>query len=401
MLRLLGAGAGGIGAGFVVGHETASSRVESAADRDESASAGDQRDRASAGDDGQRTPAQQVSPTGATQPGVTRPATPQQFTAIVVADLPSPSPAIASAWLADLGTSILDMHERHDVQQSRNDLTVTVGIGPRIVNAFDPSTPAGTEPLPMFASDRAIDERHRGGDVCVQVCASEPSVIRPAIDALLVGDASTVDMRWSQWGYRGPGKGTVARNPLGFLDGVVVPATDDDQVEHVWIDGDRRVAGATIMVVRRIRLDVARFRGLAVEQQEAIIGRRRDDGRPLSGGEPRGDVDLDAKDPAGRWLIPRDAHVRAAHPSATGSHLMLRRSYSYDNGTIDGRDDIGLVFISHQRDLRTFVVTQRRLDDRDALGEFTTVTASASFLVLPGFTREAPLGSTLTGAERD
>ena len=53
------------------------------------------------------------------------------------------------------------------------------------------------------------------------------------------------------------------------------------------------------------------------------------------------------------------------------------------------------MFICFQNELDTFVKTQHRLDEVDDLMAFAKPTASASFLVLPGFTRDEPLGSTL------
>lgn len=121
------------------------------------------------------------------------------------------------------------------------------------------------------------------------------------------------------------------------------------------------------------------------------MGRRRGSSEPLSGGGPEADADLTAKSADGEYLIPADSHVRRAHPLTSGSGLMLRRSYSYD----DGPTDRGLLFVCFQRDLRTFVATQHRLDEGDALMRYATATASGTFLVLPGFTPDRPLGSFL------
>lgn len=70
------------------------------------------------------------------------------------------------------------------------------------------------------------------------------------------------------------------------------------------------------------------FHRLPVAGQEAVIGRRRDNAEPLSGGGIDADVDLGAKTARGEYLIPADAHVRVAHPLTSGTGLMLRRSYS-------------------------------------------------------------------------
>ena len=180
---------------------------------------------------------------------------------------------------------------------------------------------------------------------------------------------------------------------MGFMDGIVVPHDAAGFDEGVWI-GDGPLAGGSILVIRRLRLETARFRALPVDSREAVFGRRLSDGTPLSGGKPDDQVDLRAKTPEGEFVIPADAHARAAHPSFTGSPLMFRRSYSFENDGGSGADS-GLVFMSFQNELRTFVATQQRLDEVDALMPFTSPTASATFVVLPGFSDNRPLGSSL------
>ncbi len=191
----------------------------------------------------------------------------------------------------------------------------------------------------------------------------------------------------------------MVRNPLGFHDGVIVPRGDDALAENVWI-ADGPAAGGTVCVVRQLRLDVARFGADPIAEQEATIGRHKADGSPLTGGGPLDEVDLRAKAPDGELITPLRSHARAAHPSFTGSHLMLRRGYAYSNGpvldaTSAVADDQGLLFICFQRELDDFVRTQHRLDETDDLMDYARPVASGSFLILPGFTADAPLGTSL------
>ena len=329
-----------------------------------------------------------VDATGANQAGIARPHTPQRFGRVRVLDLDDDDDP--TAWLAAIGARILELTAGAPevLPDGAGDLTVTVGLGPRLVAAIDPGLP-GTEELPSFAGDDSIPASARGGDLLLAAYSSDPGALVPVLDdlGLLVPAAST---RWEQAAFRGPGEGTKVRNPLGFHDGVIVPHGDAELDENVWI-GSGAAAGGAICVIRRLRLDAERFRALPVDEQQQIFGRRRDTGAPLSGGGPDAQIDLSARTPEGDPVIPANAHARAAHPSFTGSALMLRRGYAFDNG--DG--DSGLMFICFQHDLRTFVATQQRLDDVDALHDFTHATASATFLILPGFDRERPLGSTL------
>ena len=333
-------------------------------------------------------PGAPVDATGANQAGIARPHTPQRFGRVRVLDVADG--ADPTGWLAELGGRILELTAGVPLvlPDGAGDLTVTVGLGPRIVAAIDPEMP-GTAELPSFAGDDSIPASARGGDLLLAVYSSDPGSLAPVLDDLgaLVPAAST---RWEQAVFRAPGEGTKTRNPLGFHDGVIVPKGDAELDENVWI-ASGAAAGGAICVIRRLRLDAERFRALPVDGQEKIFGRRRDTGAPLSGGGPDAQIDLSARTPEGDPVVPADAHARAAHPSFTGSALMLRRGYAFDNG--DG--DSGLMFICFQHDLRTFTATQQRLDDVDALREFTHATASATFLILPGFDRDRPLGSTL------
>ena len=51
--------------------------------------------------------------------------------------------------------------------------------------------------------------------------------------------------------------------------------------------------------------------------------------------------------------------------------------------------------MSYQNDVQTFAKTQLRLDEVDSLMAFATPTATAAFAVLPGFSADTPLGSSL------
>ena len=340
-----------------------------------------------------------VEAAGRQQAGIRRPETPQSHGRLLALDVPTTD----LGWLAALGELLLDLVDGSHPDASTilpdgaGDLSVTVGLGPRLIAAVDPGLP-GAEGLPDFKDDDAIPEHRRGGDVLLAGYCSDPTVLRPVLD-LLAAAVPGATKRWDQRGFRGPGEGTVVRNPLGFLDGVVVPRGDAEFDENVWI-ADGPLAQGTICVIRRLRLDVNGFHARPRSEQEAVFGRRAGDGSPLSGGGPRDQVDLRAKTPEGEYLVPANAHARAAHPSFTGSELMLRRGYTFDDGDVDGVADTGLVFVCFQRSLRTFTATQQRLDEVDALSQFVTPTGSATFAILPGFDRDRPLGAALVTAAR-
>ena len=328
-----------------------------------------------------------VDVAGDQQAGIHRPSTPQRQGLLFALDLDSTD----LGWLPAIGEAILDLVEGGKsgvLPEGPGDLTVTVGLGPRLIAVVDPTLP-GAEELPAFKGDENITDDRRGGDVLLAAYSSDPTVLRVVLESLSATVPGST-LRWEQRGFRGPGTGGVVRNPLGFLDGIIVPHTDDELDRNVWI-ADGPLAGGTICVLRRLRLDIAAFHERSRREQEAVFGRRFGDGAPLSGGGTLDQIDLRAKTPEGDYVVPADAHARAAHPSFTGSELMLRRGYAFD----DGEGDTGLLFVCFQRTLRTFVATQQRLDDVDALSKFVTPTGSATFVMLPGFDRTTPLGATL------
>ncbi|MET8765616.1 Dyp-type peroxidase [Streptomyces sp. NPDC004658] len=336
-----------------------------------------------------------VPATGRHQAGITLPQPAQPHLLAVVADLDAT--AAPGPLLAELGQAIRALTAGTDTRLlglPPGDLTVTVGVGPRLVRAAGASLP-GAADLPRFSRER-IARQARGGDLLLQICASD-AVLLPVVAAALLDHAGDrVHERWRQSGHRGTnvsvGNGlTAPRNPLGFIDGIVGPHTTAEQERDLWLAGPPEVAGGTLAVLRRMELDLPRFAALSVAEQEAVIGRRRASGVSLSGGTAASGPELGAKTPDGRYLVPADAHVRRAHATVVGVGLMLRRSYSTDQPAT------GLLFTSFQNDLRTFTATLTHMETSDALLPFTTTTASATFLILPGFDRQHPLGSQLFG----
>jgi dye decolorizing peroxidase len=334
-----------------------------------------------------------VSPTGRYQAGITLPQPAQPNLLAVVADL---GDAVAvRPLLAELGQAIRTLTTGTDARLlglPPGDLTVTIGVGPRLVRMVDPSLP-GAADLPHFSREQ-IAPQARGGDLLIQICASDALVLPIVAAALLERAGDRIHERWRQSGGRGSNTPvdqglTAPRNLLGFIDGIVGPHTAVEQQRHLWLAGPAPVAGGTLAVLRRMELDLPRFARLSVADQEAVFGRRRATGVPLSGGTIASDPNLGAKTADGRYLIPAEAHVRRANANVVGVGLMLRRSYSTDGPAP------GLLFISFQNDIRAFTSTLTHMDSGDALLQFTTTTASATFLILPGFDRQHPLGAQL------
>jgi deferrochelatase/peroxidase EfeB len=278
-------------------------------------------------------------------------------------------------------------------------LTITIGFGPSLFDGrfgLAGRRPAALADLPRFPRDQ-LDPNTSNGDLCIQACADDPVVAFHAIRNLARLGRGTAAMRWSQLGF---GKATstsaaqdTPRNLMGFKDGTRnIETADDAQMnQHVWVGDDTDQAwmtGGSYVVSRRIRMKIEAWDRDYLSDQEAVFGRQKVSGAPLTGGQEHDDPDFAARDKStGEPVIPVDAHVRlAAHENNDGTRI-LRRGYSYTDGMFSdsGELDAGLFFIAFQRDPRTqFVPLQRKLSASDALNEYIEHVGSGLYACPPG-----------------
>ncbi len=331
-----------------------------------------------------------VQSQGIHQAGIDRPHRPQQHCLVAIADA---NYAELPAILRRLSEGIRSLTEAPQGEvactpDGVGDLTIAVGVGAGALLYSKFPESAALAAIADFSSDSSIAKDFKGGDLLLMVNSSDASVLQPVM-ARLLQDTPGVRIQWAELGYRGTPRDGVPRNSLGYFDGIVGPKTQREMDENVWIQNGP-LAGGTIAVVRKFALDSVSFRELPQGEQDRVFGRRFKSGAPLSGGGRDSEVKLDAKRSDGELLIPESAHIRAAHPSFTGSKLMLRRSYSFRSPEADA----GHLFISFQNDVETFNKTQLRMDEVDALSAFARPISSGAFAILPGDNGTA-LGSTI------
>ncbi|MCK8678620.1 iron uptake transporter deferrochelatase/peroxidase subunit [Streptomyces lichenis] len=269
-------------------------------------------------------------------------------------------------------------------------LTLTLGLGPSLFakDRFGLHTrrPAALAELPKFPGDN-LDPARGGGDLCVQACSDDPQVAVHAVRNLARIGFGRVAVRWSQLGFGKTSSTTpdsqTPRNLFGFKDGTAnIAGTDDKALDrHVWVpaaDGPDWMAGGSYLVARRIRMHIETWDRTSLREQEDVIGRTKGEGAPVA---KAGEHDA----PLLTAMLPT-AHVRLAHPDSNGGARMLRRGYSFTDGTDGlGRLDAGLFFLAYQRDVRdAFIPVQRALSRNDALNEYIQHTGSAVFAIPPG-----------------
>lgn len=287
-------------------------------------------------------------------------------------------------------------------------LTVTFGFGRTFFErtGLTDRRPPGLDPLPPFSADR-LDAARSNGDLWVQIGADDALVAFHALRAVQKEAAPAARVRWQMNGFnRSPGataEPMTARNLMGQVDGTNNPKpAESDFDRRIFVPDSQDASGATgaqdgadakydwlaggsYAVVRRIRMLLDDWEKLPQERQEQVIGRRKKDGAPLSGGTETTAMDLDKAGSDGKLLIPDNAHARISAPEKNSGAAMLRRPFSYHDGiSADGAPDAGLLFICWQADpLRGFVPVQRKLDRGDALSPFIRHEASGLFAV-PG-----------------
>ncbi|MFJ1993403.1 iron uptake transporter deferrochelatase/peroxidase subunit [Streptomyces asiaticus] len=288
-------------------------------------------------------------------------------------------------------------------------LTVTFGFGRTFFGkaGVEDQLPEALAPLPDFVSD-ALDPKRSNGDLWIQIAANDALVAFHALRALQREAADTARLRWQMSGFnRSPGATghpMTTRNLMGQIDGTNNPKpTDDDFERRIFVPDKGEpawMAGGSYAVVRRVRMLLDSWDHLSLERQEKVVGRRKSDGAPLSGGTETTPVQLDKVDKNGALAIAGAAHVRVAAPASNQGAAMLRRPFSYHDGfRDDGAPDAGLLFIAWQADpMKGFVPVQRKLDLGDDLSRFLRHEASALFAVPPGCAPGEYVGQALLEA---
>jgi dye decolorizing peroxidase len=176
-----------------------------------------------------------------------------------------------------------------------------------------------------------------------------------------------------------------ARNLMGQVDGTNNPkpsSADFDAKIFVGAQADPAwLRGGSYVVVRRIRMLLDHWDELDLTAQEKVIGRRKSDGAPLSGGGEQTAADYGRRAADGGLVIAENAHIRVTSPQFNRGATMLRRGYSYHDGfRADGTPDAGLLFVAWQADpAEGFVPVQQKLARGDALSEFVRHEASGLF----------------------
>jgi deferrochelatase/peroxidase EfeB len=311
---------------------------------------------------------------------------------------------------ADLSRPAVDSGEALDLGAARLTLTFGFGAGLFVKDGKDRFGWSSLRPdalvdLPKFNGDQ-LQPDHAGGDLSVQACADDPQIAFHAARQLVRLAYGAATLRWTQAGFAPSAGENTPRNLMGFKDGTQQPK-DLDGVVWVGQEGPDWMQRGSYLVVRKIRIALEHWDRTPVDFQEQTIGRHKYSGAPLGGKAEFDPLDLAALDATGKPAIPQNAHVRMAAPETNNGAQILRRAFSYNDGTNFTAErwppwrqgleyDAGLLFVSYQRDPRTgFIKIFDRMSKLDMLNQFTTHIGSGVFACPGGVAEGEFIGERL------
>ncbi len=288
-------------------------------------------------------------------------------------------------------------------------LTITCGFGSRLfdIAGIADQRPDWLHPIPAFQRDQ-LDDKWGEADLVLQVCSDDPVTLSHATRHMIRAGVDYVGTRWFQSGFLNANgvldKKATPRNLFGQKDGTVNPRTDEEIQQAAWIEeGPDWAIDGSVMVVRRIAMNLDTWEILDRTSREVSVGRTLDTGAPLTGTDEFDDPDYTATDSYGLPVIDPVSHMARSKPAEGHPEQdILRRPYNYDlepDPTSEELSNAGLVFICFQKnpDLQ-FTPIQQRLDEADRLNQWITHIGSAVFFMPPGTDPDDPGKDEFWGA---
>lgn len=273
-------------------------------------------------------------------------------------------------------------------------LTITLGVGPGFFSGeLADRKPDWLEQLPAYSIDK-LEDQWSGGDLCLLIASEDPTTLSHAVRVMSKEARDFATVKWTQQGFRHTSAtwrhGTTIRNLFGQVDGSINPDPVEES-ELVFRDnGEDWMIGGSTLVIRRIAMNLDTWDELDRPAREVVIGRDLDTGAPLTGGQEKDPVDLEAKNELGFPVIDMAAHARRAQ-TADPTQRIYRRPYNYDlpptpETLASGQlSNAGLIFMAFQADIdHQYKPMQAQLAEMDMLNQWTVPIGSSVFAIPPG-----------------
>ncbi|WP_265524572.1 iron uptake transporter deferrochelatase/peroxidase subunit [Providencia rustigianii] len=279
-------------------------------------------------------------------------------------------------------------------------LSVTVSLGDTLFDSrfgLEKLKPRYLVEMTSFPNDR-LEDKWCGGDVVLQICANSQESVIYALRDILRHTSPYWFPLWKIDGFlpsRDIDRRSTPINLFGFKDGSGNAPTDDSKLmnELIWVTSEAKepewCIGGTYQAVRLIRFNLEFWDRTPLEDQENDFGRHKETGAPMGMKHEMDDPAFE-KDPHGDRVL-FDSHMRRAEPRNPSRYTakLRRRSYSYSLGLTDnGALDMGLIFVSYQKNLKAgFIDTQKRLNG-EPLERYIKPFGGGYYFVLPGIQSE-------------
>jgi deferrochelatase/peroxidase EfeB len=259
------------------------------------------------------------------------------------------------------------------------ELTCLLGFGARLFKRYpelgEPPLALkelAKQPFPSLDRVAGPDQREGETQLAIQLIAKTELAVNQAVAELwMLTRSQPLELVTVHEGFkRGDG-----RSWIGFHDGISnIERGRRRQAIEVVQDDPVWMKGGTYMAFLRVELDLGAWRGLRLEHQESLVGRKRDTGCPLARIDPpMSPVALDVAPDAPEYINPppvlgagpekdllRASHIYRANPNRFHPHhaplaseddRIFRQGFDFAEPLPGKRFRVGLNFVSFQRDL--------------------------------------------------
>jgi dye decolorizing peroxidase len=259
-------------------------------------------------------------------------------------------------------------------------LTIQFGFGYSLFKklSIDAQWPIAEISIPKYSIDQ-LEGLWDGGDLVIRIAGDNPQSIGHAAQLLKRDALPFATVKWQQRGYVDPAginQDSISRNVMGQIDGTANADIGSSKFNKiVWGNSNTSdpLLNGTTMVVRRIRINVDTWDELSSNNKGISVGRKIDNGEKLKPKE-------------------ENSHVTRAKKNSTG---IIRRGYNYDDNYLsNGVHDQGLIFVSFQHQLKSYLAIQKMLNSMDSLNRWTTPVGSALFIIPAGVQKGDYVGSS-------